>query len=85
MTTETKSHLRPNPAGGWIVDVTVNGKRRQLKAATKAEAAARLALAIEQATPTSPWQPTSAPLIDAFSLYKMPMAPAVSKKSRTPF
>ena len=24
--------------------------------------------AIEQATPTSPWQPTSAPLIDAFSL-----------------
>jgi len=51
MTTETRSHLRPNPAGGWIVDVTVNGKRRQLKASTKAEAAARLALAIEQATP----------------------------------
>ena len=25
--------------------------------------------AIEQATPTSPWQPTSAPLIEAFSLY----------------
>ena len=24
--------------------------------------------AIEQATPTSPWQPTSAPLIEAFSL-----------------
>ena len=26
------------------------------------------AAAIEQADPTSPWQPTSAPLIDAFSL-----------------
>src|SRR5882757_6350334 len=30
--------------------------------------AARPAAAIEQATPTSPWQPTSAPEIDAFSL-----------------
>ena len=40
--------------------------------------------AIEQATPTSPWQPTSAPEIDAFSLYRMPIAPAVSRKSMTP-
>src|SRR5690606_22897257 len=31
-------------------------------------AAARPPAAIEQATPTSPWQPTSAPLIEAFSL-----------------
>ena len=31
-------------------------------------AAVRPAAAIEQATPTSPWQPTSAPLIEAFSL-----------------
>ena len=28
----------------------------------------RAPAAIEQATPTSPWQPTSAPLIDAFFL-----------------
>ena len=46
--------------------------------------AARPAAAIEQATPTSPWQPTSAPEIDAFSLYRMPMAAAVSMKSTTP-
>jgi 5'-nucleotidase len=37
-------------------------------------AAVRPAAAIEQATPTSPWQPTSAPEIEAFSLYRMPMA-----------
>ena len=36
--------------------------------------------AIEQATPTSPWQPTSAPEIEAFSLYRMPIAAAVSRK-----
>ncbi len=30
--------------------------------------AARPAAAMEQATPTSPWQPTSAPEIEAFSL-----------------
>ena len=35
--------------------------------------------AIEQATPTSPWQPTSAPEIDAFFLYKIPIAAAVNK------
>src|SRR5258708_31746037 len=40
--------------------------------------------AIEQAEPTSPWQPTSAPLMDAFSLYKAPMAPAVSRNRTTP-
>jgi hypothetical protein len=38
--------------------------------------------AMEQATPTSPWQPTSAPLMDAFSLYRMPMAAEVRKKRR---
>ena len=31
-------------------------------------AAARPAAAIDEATPTSPWQPTSAPEIEAFSL-----------------
>jgi hypothetical protein len=40
--------------------------------------------AIEQATPTSPWQPTSAPLIDAFFLYRKPIAAAVSRKRSTP-
>lgn len=49
MTTETRAHLRRNPAGGWIADVTVNGKRRQLKAPTKAEAEVRLANALEKA------------------------------------
>ena len=34
---------------------------------------------MEQALPTSPWQPTSAPLIEAFFLYKIPIAAAVSK------
>src|SRR5690606_8843773 len=47
-------------------------------------AAVRPAAGIEQATPTSPWQPTSAPLIEAFSLYRMPTAAAVSRKSNTP-
>ena len=32
------------------------------------------AAAIEQATPTSPWQPTSAPEIEAFSLNRPPIA-----------
>ena len=40
--------------------------------------------AIEQATPTSPWHPTSAPEIEAFSLYRMPIAAAVSRKSKIP-
>jgi hypothetical protein len=42
------------------------------------------AAAMEQATPTSPWQPTSAPEIEAFSLYKKPIAAAVSRKSTMP-
>ena len=33
-----------------------------------AEPATSPPAAIEQATPTSPWQPTSAPEMDAFSL-----------------
>ena len=36
--------------------------------------AARPAAAIEQAEPTSPWQPTSAPEIDAFALNSTPIA-----------
>ncbi|CAB4563711.1 unannotated protein [freshwater metagenome] len=43
------------------------------------------AAAIEQADPTSPWQPASAPEIDAFNLYSAPIAPAVSKYSRAIF
>ena len=42
------------------------------------------AAAIEQAEPTSPWQPTSAPLIDAFTLNSRPMAPAVNRNRITP-
>lgn len=42
------------------------------------------AAAIEQATPTSPWQPTSAAEIEAFILYSEPMAEAVSMKVTTP-
>ena len=40
------------------------------------------AAAMEDAEPTSPWQPTSAPEIDAFVLMIDPIAPAVSRKSR---
>ena len=40
----------------------------------------RAAAAIEQADPTSPWHPTSAPEIEACSLYSEPIAPAVSRK-----
>jgi hypothetical protein len=47
-------------------------------------AAVSPAAAIEQATPTSPWQPTSAPEIEAFSLNSEPIAAAVSRKTRTP-
>ena len=39
-------------------------------------AAVRPAAAIEQATPTSPWQPISAPEMEAFSLIRMPTAAA---------
>ena len=42
-------------------------------------AAASPPAAIEHATPTSPWQPTSAPLIEAFSLYRTPTAADVRK------
>jgi hypothetical protein len=46
--------------------------------------AARPAAAIEHADPTSPWQPTSAPEIDAFALNSMPMAPAVRRNVTMP-
>ena len=42
------------------------------------------AAAMEQATPTSPWQPTSAPLMEARCLKMMPIAAAVSRKRRAP-
>ena len=47
-------------------------------------AAQRPAAAIDEATPTSPWQPTSAPEIDAFILNSAPIALAVSMKVRRP-
>ena len=47
-------------------------------------AAVSPAAAIEQATPTSPWQPTSAPEIEAFSLNREPIAAAVSRKTCSP-
>ena len=49
-----------------------------------AERGGKPAAAIEQATPTSPWQPTSAPEIEAFLLYSTPIAAAVSRKRRMP-
>ena len=39
-------------------------------------AAQRAAAAIDDATPTSPWQPTSAPEIEALSLNSAPIAAA---------
>ena len=36
--------------------------------------------AIAHAEPTSPWQPTSAPEIEALVLNRMPIAAAVSRK-----
>ena len=39
------------------------------------------AAAIAAADPTSPWQPTSAPDIEALLLIKPPIAAAVSKNS----
>ena len=45
---------------------------------------ARAPAAIEQADPTSPWQPTSAPEIDAFSLNSTPIAAAVSRNRVMP-
>ncbi|MNP73650.1 hypothetical protein D3C76_1703980 [compost metagenome] len=44
---------------------------------------ARPAAAIEHADPTSPWQPTSAPEIDAFFLHRMPTAAAASRNATT--
>ena len=46
-------------------------------------AAVSPAAAIDAAAPTSPWQPTSAPEMDAFILNKPPMAVAVRKKRLT--
>ena len=42
------------------------------------------AAAIEHADPTSPWQPTSAPEMEAFSLNRIPTAAAVSRNRTTP-
>ena len=39
---------------------------------------------MDEATPTSPWQPTSAPEIDALSLNSAPIAVAVMRKSDMP-
>ena len=36
---------------------------------------------MEQATPTSPWQPTSAPEMEAFARYRLQMADAVSRNT----
>ena len=44
---------------------------------------ARPAAAIAEADPTSPWQPTSAPAMDAFVLISAPMAVAASRNSCT--
>ena len=43
---------------------------------------ARPAAAIEQATPTSPWQPTSAPEMEAFLLKSPPITAEARKKRR---
>jgi hypothetical protein len=45
---------------------------------------ARPPAAMEQADPTSPWQPTSAPLMEAFSLKRLPIPAATSRKRMTP-
>ena len=45
---------------------------------------ARAPAAMEQAEPTSPWQPTSAPEIEAFSLNSNPIAAAVNRNRTTP-
>jgi hypothetical protein len=42
------------------------------------------AAAMAEADPTSPWQPTSAPEIDALCLISPPMAEAVSRKVAPP-
>ena len=44
---------------------------------------AEQAAAIAEADPTSPWQPTSAPAMDAFVLIRAPIAVAASRKSCT--
>ena len=42
------------------------------------------AAAMEQADPTSPWQPTSAPEMEALILNRIPTAAAASRKRTTP-
>ena len=42
------------------------------------------AAAMDDADPTSPWQPTSAPAIEALVLMRDPTAVAASRKRRTP-
>ena len=48
MTSTTRARIRRHPSGGWVADVTVNGKRRQLKAPTRAQAEERLSAALEE-------------------------------------
>lgn len=49
----TEGRLRRSPQGGWVADFHVNGKRRQLKGATKAEAKARMAEELQRPTATA--------------------------------
>lgn len=44
----TDGHLRRLPSGGWVADFRVDGKRRQLKGKTKAEAKARMDEALDE-------------------------------------
>lgn len=46
-------HVRKLPSGGWVADFRVNGKRRQLKGKTKAEAKARMSEALGEGATAS--------------------------------
>ena len=47
-------------------------------------ASANPAAAMDDAEPTSPWQPTSAPAMEALVLMRPPTAVAASRKRRAP-
>lgn len=54
-------HIRRHPKGGWVADITIHGKRRQLKAPTKRAAQQRLQEEIEGVTSRAAEPPQKAP------------------------
>ena len=74
----TGSHVRPK-----LCSIPISAALRHL-AGSPPKISANAEAAMAQAEPTSPWQPTSAPEMEAFCLIKLPIAVAFNKNLRAP-